>query len=187
MIKHYLRLIMPWVPVIMVVIMILLLFSSCSTVQKAKQTLNDNPRDAAEYCADKFPVKDSIVIRDSITTDTIYQGETFFDTVYTTDTDTVTRTVTKVLPGKIITNTVTQVKEVFRENTATVAALQITVSDCLNEVNRKDKAITETTDSRDTWKKKAKQRWWIIIALVALLLRKPLLKLLPWKIPLISK
>ena len=73
------------------------------------------------------------------------------------------------------------------ENTARVAQLQGDVSNCIEELNKKDVRNAETAEDRDGWKKKAKQRWWIIIALLVLLFRKPLLKLIPYKIPFISK
>lgn len=167
-------------------LLLILFFASCMTTQKATSYLEDKG-ELPKICADKFPPKDSIVIRDSIHTDTVYQGESFFDTVYTVTTDTVTRTITKVLPAKVITKTNVQTKEVFRENTARVVQLQGDVSNCIEELNKKNKQITELTEQGNGWKKKAKQRWWIIIALVVLLFRKPLLSLIPYKIPFISK
>jgi PBP1b-binding outer membrane lipoprotein LpoB len=39
-----------------------LFLSSCVSVRKAKAVLDDHPQEAADYCATRFPVKDSIVV-----------------------------------------------------------------------------------------------------------------------------
>ncbi len=138
----------------------LFFFLSCNTPQKAMQTLDQNPKDAAKYCADKYPVKDSIIVKDSVSFDTIYVGEdVVFDTVYENRTDTVVRVITKTLPAKVVTKTVTQVKEVFRENTARVTHLEISLADCNKQVGEliedaKEKAgkISALKKERNKWR-----------------------------------
>jgi len=168
-------------------IILILFFASCMTTQKATSYLEDKG-ELPKICADKFPPKDSVVIKDSIRVDTIYSGsDPVFDTVIQVINDTVERVITKTLPAKVITKTNIQTKEVFRENTARVVQLQKDVSNCIDELGKRDKKINEVTEESKGWKKKAKQRWWIIIALLVLLFRKPLLSLIPYKIPFISK
>lgn len=168
-------------------LILILFFASCMTTKKATSYLEDKG-ELPKICADKFPPKDSVVIKDSIRVDTIYSGsDPVFDTVIQVINDTVERVITKTLPAKVITKTNIKTKEVFTENTARVAQLQGDVSNCIEELNKKEVRNAETAEDRDGWKKKAKQRWWMIIALLVLLFRKPLLKLIPYKIPFISK
>lgn len=43
-----------------IIIPVIILFASCTTQKKVNRWLNENPVKAAEYCADKFPVKESV-------------------------------------------------------------------------------------------------------------------------------
>ena len=99
------------------IFLILLSCNSEKKLQKSIKRLNDNPIESAKYCADKYPVKDTIII-DSTKFDTLYVGEYIFDTTYVDKKDTVVKYITKTLPEKVITKTVT--KEILRENTARV-------------------------------------------------------------------
>ena len=66
-------------------ILIILLFASCNPLKKAQQTFDANKPAAAEYCADRFPVKDSLIKGDTlVTTDTVYFKE--YENVITVDT-----------------------------------------------------------------------------------------------------
>ena len=139
--------------------------SGCVSPQKAMQVLDRNPEKAAEYCVNKFPPKDSVVIENSIIFDTLYVGDVVFDTTFVVLNDTVERTITKTVP-KIVTKTVTQTKEVYRENTARVKDLQYK----LNEAEKdkavlKDKLVNSEAD-RDKWKKLAKKRWWWLLLVI---------------------
>ncbi|MBL7737573.1 MAG: hypothetical protein JNK14_00005, partial [Chitinophagaceae bacterium] len=69
------------------------LLMSCSPVKKAIKTFDDNRQDAAEYCADRFPVRDSIIKGDTVTTvDTSYDMLFITDTVRALDTIRITIT-----------------------------------------------------------------------------------------------
>lgn len=50
----------------------LILLTGCVTSKKVTRYLNEHPLKAAEYCSKAFPVKDSIVTRDSVSLDTLY-------------------------------------------------------------------------------------------------------------------
>lgn len=125
---------------------------SCTNkIAKAKDTFDNNKKEAAEYCADKFPVKTEYIKGDSVLVlDTLYVGENVFDTVTVETKDTVYRTITKTLPAKVITKTITVTDTIVKENTAkavyyeklniekdaTIAVLQSQFSDMKSSRNK---------------------------------------------------
>lgn len=150
----------------------------CSTekkIQKAKQLLEDSG-ELAGFCADAYPVKDSVVVKDSVHFDTLYYGEVFIDTVTKNDTVRITKTV-----PQIVTKTVTQVKEVFRENTARIA--QITslsdkqhriIQDLIAETGVQQAEIKRL---KDLMRGKIRIPIWWLIAIGAFAFRSQLFKL----------
>lgn len=162
---------------------ILLLINGCanSKISKAKRVLDENPIDAAAYCANKFPVKDSIVYKDSVRFDTIYTGETYFDTISVQCPDTVIKVVTKVEP-KTIVKTVTNVKEVYRENTAKTEEWRLMFFDAQKKMLTAIDKLNKSEAEKKIWKAAARKWKWLFIALVAFIIgwkfRSPLLKLL---------
>ena len=145
--------------ILMTAMLLIGVFSSCNPqrkIQKAERVLKDNNA-LAKICADEFPVKEIYIKGDSVLTlDTLYiGGEVVYDTVETKDT--VTITITKTLPAKVITKTILVTDTVVKENTARVA-------DLTNIVNKKDTEIAVLQADRDNWKAKAKQRfWWLMV------------------------
>lgn len=139
-------------------------FTRCSPVKKAIETFDKHPDAAAEYCADRFPVKDSLIKGDTVTTiDTSYEMLFITDTVRTLDTVriTITKPVT-VTKTRIITDTV------IRENTARVTALNNQVEACQVTVNDRDARITRLQADYDGMKaKRNKWRLWLWIAVGA--------------------
>ena len=152
---------------------------SCGNpVRKAISTLDNSPVDAAKYCADKYPVKDSIVYKDSLRLDTLYMGDIVFDTVVTKD----TVYITKTLPAKTITKTIAQVKEVFRENTARVTQLQLELAAKQQEADKLQGDLAKSEGETKLYKgqrNKARLNLWLVIAVAgARTFRKRLLGLL---------
>lgn len=138
----------------------------CYTSKKAKEQFNkaalNYPEIPAEYCADQFPVKDSVITDTLRTTDTLYV-EGLSDTVMIQDFDTVRIFITKTLPGKVITNTVTIRDTIIRENTAKIAACEIDKSKLINITVGQAAEINK-------YKGKAKTRAYIMWGLILLLI-----------------
>ncbi len=160
--------------------LLLIMFAGCNPqrkIDKAKLRL-DSSGQAAAYCALRFPVKDSIIIRDSVHFDTLYQGETFFDTVTVIKSDTVFKTIVKTLPAQVITKTQVVTKEVWRENTAKYEALKTEYDKCKAEGGKlrqesaqKSAKITQIKNQRST-------AYLLCLLLLVVLFRKPLFKLI---------
>ena len=152
---------------------------SCGNpVRKAISTLDSNPVDAAKYCADKYPVKDSVIYKDTLRLDTLYMGDIVFDTIVTKD----TVYITKTLPAKTIVKTITQTKEVYRENTARVTQLQLELAAKQQEADKLQGDLAKSEKDSSTYKSqrnKARFNLWLIVALAgAWTFRKQLLGLL---------
>jgi hypothetical protein len=154
--------------------------TSCNTekrLQKAEVLLASNGR-LSEICADRFPPKDSIVYRDSVKWDTLYEGIYSIDTIYDNDTVKVFLT----LPAKIITKEVIKYRDIYRENTAKVKELEDKLSVCsLQSANYSIELVKLRAES-SKWEKLAKQRWWffwiLILLAVGITLRKKIFNLL---------
>lgn len=157
------------------IILSALSLASCMTTRKATDYLKDKG-ELPGICADEYPVKDSVIVKDSITLDTVFVGsDPVFDTVTQTVNDTVVRVVTKTLPAKVITKTQVQIKEVYRENTARVVALQGEIGGLKIALSKQTDKANEAKDEAGTWRKKAKRRWWWIVGLIAFAFRRQIL------------
>ena len=145
----------------------------CMTVQKATSYL-DKKNELPKICADRYPVKDSIVIHDSIITDTMETFETLIDTVHHADTVIITRT----LPAKLITKTITQTKEIYKENTARIEEKN-RVIDELGKSNT-ELANENSKLKQDNRRLRGSRDKWFILFLIAAAFnfRKQFLKLL---------
>jgi hypothetical protein len=154
--------------------------TSCNTekrLQKAEVLLASKGR-LAEICADRFPPKDSVVYRDSVHFDTLYEGIYSIDTIYDKDTVKVYLT----LPAKIVTKEVIKYRDIYRENTAKVKELEGKLSVCsLQSANYSIELVKLRAES-SKWEKLAKQRWWflwiLILLAVGFTLRKKIFNLL---------
>lgn len=161
--------------------LIVLALASCfpnKKFAKAVNTFDSEPEKAAWYCATKFPVKDTVIYRDSVSFDTVYEIDSYYDT--TTIHDTVVQV--KTSPAKVVVKTVYKIKEVVRENTAKVQALQLSLANATNLIAKREDEISKCYEGTAHWKGLAKKRfWWLLIAVGAAggwVLRKPLLKLI---------
>lgn len=149
---------MLWLVAILGIISLLI---SCSQVKRAIKTLDDNRQDAAEYCADRFPVRDSIIKGDTVTTvDTSYEMLFITDTVTTKDTVriTITKPVT-VTKTKIITDTV------IRENRAAIEACEGRE----DALNGRLAVLTSENESLEAFKRSMMGKihipwWWLVVA-----------------------
>lgn len=166
---------------VIVVGTLLLFVTSCfpnRKFAKAVKIMNNDPEQAAWYCATKFPVKDTIIYRDSVTYDTIINDNYIHDTATIHD----TTTITKSSPAKTLVKTVYKVKEIVRENTAKVQALEYALSDATKLIAKKDAQVDECQKESNEWKGLAKKRfWWLLLVIAAVagwVLRKPLMRII---------
>lgn len=147
-------------------LLLLILLCGCYTERKAKEQFSKAaiayPKIPAEFCANEFPVKDSIITDTLLTTDTLYV-EGLSDTIMIQDFDTVRITITKTLPAKIITNTVHIRDTIIRENTAALKSCEIDKSKTID-------LLVKKTAEADKYKGQAKKRGWIMWGLIALLI-----------------
>lgn len=147
-------------------LLLILIFCGCYSERAAKKQFAKAaiayPKIPADYCANEFPVKDSLITDTVLTTDTIFiQGGVFEDTVILNDT--VRITVVKTLPAKIITNTVHIRDTIIRENTAALKSCEIDKSKTIG-------LLVKKTDEADKYKGQAKKRGFIMWGLIALLI-----------------
>jgi len=105
-------------------LLLTIILSSCLTEKKSVKQLaliqNKFPTLIAQNCADKFPIKESVEIREVITYDTIKSTDTLIkDSIINNE---VIRFV--YLPGKTITKTIKKDSIIRLENTAKLFVLE---------------------------------------------------------------
>ena len=156
-----------------IALFLIMLLSSCNPskkaqreLEKAKAVLSGNIVEAARFCRDKFPDKTEYIKGDSVVIfDTLYVGEVVFDTLETKD----TVFITKQLPGKVITKTVRVTDTIKIEDRAKLIAINADLNDKIGEVSVLKNEVSELKKNKDEWKKKAKDRWWLWVVIVALI------------------
>ncbi len=153
-------------------IIIIFLLSGCLSQKKVLRYLNENPQISAGYCAEKFSVKDSIYVKDTVVLyDTLQlQGVVVYDTLSVKgETVIIERTCP---PTKVITKTVRVDSVITRRDIAQETSLRLTIK-------RLSLSNELLLSERDSFKEKATTRGlylWGLIALLGLwILRKPLL------------
>ena len=156
-----------------IALFLLILLAGCNPskkaqreMEKAKQVLGGNMAEAARFCRDRFPDKTEYIKGDSVIVfDTLYVGEVVFDTLETKD----TVIITKNLPGKVITKTVRITDTIKIEDRAKLIAANADLNDKIGEVAVLKNEVSELKKNRDEWEKKAKDRWWLWVVIVALI------------------
>lgn len=149
-------------------LLIFLIFSGCMTPKKAVDVLNrpKNEPEAAEFCANKYPVQDTYIKGDSVIR---------YDTLWGLVTDTlisepqvIVYTDTVRVP-KLVTKTIVRTDTVYRENTAKVSVLNSQIAN-VEAINRQQAAnIAEISQQRDGYKSeknKWKFRFFLLLAIV---------------------
>lgn len=144
---------------IMIVIVILLfVFSSCDPAKKATTYMQTHKDKLAELCAENFPVKDSIIVRDSVSFDTIYNTDIFFDTTVVKD----TVRITKYLPGKTVIKTVRKDSIIVRRDMANESHLINQLSASVKESGKLKLERDNLQAFKDSMKGKVHIPWWIL-------------------------
>ena len=169
-------------------ISLLLLVGSCTTQKKAEKYFAKHPEKLAEKCANTFPVKDSIVVKDSISFDTLYlqQEPTILKDSFYLKGDTIIRVVTKECPPAVsLIKTVRHDSIIYRRDMARETVLQYQlqdrqklISDYLQTIQDQNKELRK---DQETITAKTKCIIWLIIIITLqsiYIFRKPLLKLI---------
>lgn len=150
------------------IILTIIAFNACNPqkkLHKAIDELNKHPIESAKYCADKYPIKDSIVKGDTITvTDTLWGIVT--DTVTDVYNDTVF--VTK-FQDRVINKTRTIRDTIYRENTARIKELEQRYLNCEGKYQalflKHEQAVKQAAEY-----KKERNKWqlyfWLLVAAI---------------------
>lgn len=145
------------------ILLLTIILSSCLTEKKSVKQLaliqNKFPTLIAQNCADKFPIKESVEIREVVTYDTIKSVDTLIkDSIINNE---VIRFV--YLPGKTITKTIKKDSIIRLENTAKLFVLESKLkasNDALIVANHKLKTLKKLLSIM------------LVISVVLLILRK---------------
>jgi hypothetical protein len=147
-------------------ILIAAILFSCQTVSKARKILDKNPLDAAQYCGDKFPIKERIETKDSIRFDTLLIPS---DTIYLQlPTDTVNWTMERPIykvcpPSKIIKKTIIHDSTIYQKDSAGLRERDLIIYG-----NNQD--IKRITSGRNTWRWIGMAEGLLILLIIALLI-----------------
>jgi hypothetical protein len=143
------------------ILLLTIILSSCLTEKKSVKQLaliqNKFPTLIAQNCADKFPIKESVEIREVVTYDTIKSVDTLIkDSIINNE---VIRFV--YLPGKTITKTIKKDSIIRLENTAKLFVLE-------SKLKASNEALIVANDKLKTLKKLLIAIFWISVVLVVL-------------------
>lgn len=145
---------------------LVIILVSCNTekrsLEKTQLYLFKHPDFSAGYCAEQFPVKDSVLVK----YDTVLDLGEFVDVV---PNDTVrkdsliyiTKTVTKTIYKTIHKDSI-----IIRRDYAKEKELQLALSDCMINNNTLLENYNKQVALVETWKGRAKKRFWLIFALI---------------------
>ena len=142
-------------------LLLTIILSSCLTEKKSVKQLaliqNKFPSLIAQNCADKFPIKESVEIREVISYDTIKSTDTLIkDSIINNE---VIRFV--YLPGKTITKTIKKDSIIRLENTAKTFVLE-------NQLKMSNEKLIKANHKLKTLKKLLIAIFWISVILVVL-------------------
>lgn len=149
-------------------LLILLLFASCNvekrTQKKVAWLIAHDKLD--DVCARVYPVRDSIVVKDSVSFDTLYlENEVYLrDTVFR-EGQTIYRE-KKCPPVTVVTKTVTKDSIIYRRNTAEEERLKGEILIKENNLIVKDETINKQQakiDKNDWWKTACLITWFTML------------------------
>lgn len=168
------------------IIVIALLLAGCMTTQKATDFLQKKGA-LASICADAYPVRDSLEIRERLHLDTITHTKTEYatDTIYVQGEPVIIKA--KCPPSQTITKTVYRDSIHYVENTAKLKVWQGKADSLASVTIEKEKTIVlkeskinDLTDSRNQWRKWCLITWIIVAVYIVLKVWRPVQ--LPFKI-----
>lgn len=175
----------------------LLLLASCTTARKVEKWADRHPVKMAKIVLKKFPIIDSVIVRDSVVFDTASIAvdpyiPDFIDVAKdyspSVDTAALRRLImshVKCPVQKTITITRTRDSVIYRENTAKVVVLEGALDNAQSEITAKNRDIEKLQGEVKKWHGKIKTKnhfiWWLLLLAIgegAWIFRKPLLFLL---------
>lgn len=147
--------------------------AGCMTEKKVTRWNDKHYEKAAKYCAKEFPIKETIVVRDSVHFDTLYrEGLHLIDTVFIEGKPVVIRR--QCPPNEVVTKYVTKEVTKIQKDSAEAVLLRTNISVLQgvtvtqgNEIAvLKDKA-KEAKEARSKWRTRCLITWGIILLFVA--------------------
>jgi len=128
-----------------------------------------HPVEAAQYCADQFPARDSVSIIDSVHFDTLYvENETVLRDSFFIKGDTVVKVVDKKCPTmQQVTKTINREIYVLRIDSASVVAMRGQLA--MEQAARQKTAakLSEAKDKLNWWRIACIITWCAIVVLMA--------------------
>jgi hypothetical protein len=161
------------------IVVIIVLFATayvitgCNTekraLRKTQRFLFEHPEFSAGYCAEQYPVKDSVRVRDSIYYDTIYQDPAILEyadapadaSIPAPDENPPQMEAPTI---KYIIKTHRKDSIIYRRDGAEERRLQLALQACQGNNNDLQNKYAALEEDRNAWKGKAKTRWlWIAL------------------------
>lgn len=157
-----------FVGLIVLLVLMILFFTSCYTEKKANQqhgkAVATFPKIGADYCARTYPCLPGEVKSDTvIVTDTLWGAlpvEIYSDTVRVNDTVRIVKTVQS--PSKIITRTVTIKDTIQIQDKAALDKSEIERKSETGRANKEQSEKEKYRSSRNSWRTKAIATWSIL-------------------------
>ena len=153
-------------------------FAGCNPsrqLDKAINTLNKYPEKAASYCSNRFPSKDTVIYRDSLVLDTLYDlTPVEIDTIYKDSICIVTVT----SPAKTIVKTITKIKEITKEPTQKIEEQRQLYLACESRYQKLFVNWEDAEAQRKSWKERFLWLLLVVAAIMGYALRKPIMKLM---------
>ena len=145
-----------------------IVFNGCMTSEKAVAFLKKKDL-LDDTCSANFPVQEKFIKGDSVvTTDTLWGVDYQTDTLVTKD----TVYITKTLPSKVITKTISRIDTVVKRDVAYENVLQDEVrksrQEASTEKSDKEKVQAELKALKDKWRGKIGIPWWILVLVAGL-------------------
>lgn len=138
---------------------------SCNPAKHAINFFDNHKEPAALYCAIRFPVKDQVIVRDSVHFDTLFSaGDTVqvaapcpdgIDTVLVRAACPPVRTITKIINHDSL---------IIRRDFAAETVLQNNITSCYKTITEREDQIRKL--SADLSKAKKQRNWWMIACLI---------------------
>lgn len=142
-----------WVLIFVLLVFMAVGLFGCATQKKAEKYYKKHPVELAKECADKFPVRDTVLKGDSVFVyDTLWGLETHIDTLIS-EPQVIVQTKTVTVP-KVVTKTITIRDTVIRENTAKIFVRDSQIAKLELDKKGIEVKLSLAEESRDKWRKR---------------------------------
>lgn len=135
---------------------------SCNPLKKTQRYLFEHPEFSSGYCAEQYPVKDSVLVRyDTVLDLGEYVDIVPNDTVRKDSFIYITNTVTKTIYKTIRKDSI-----IYRRDGAEERRLQLALIACQGNSNIMMDNFNKQAQQLAIWQGRAKKRFWLIVALI---------------------